>query len=85
MLQAKPVLIEINLLLVKEVFNEVQQLLLSSIYQGVFFTKELFNIIILVIFVTLFKKLLLLSVIEKKHYMLLGDQAKNKHSTEIVL
>lgn len=31
------------------------------------------------------KKLLLLSVMEKKRYMLLGDQPKNKHSTEIVL
>lgn len=56
MLQAKPALIEIDLLLVKEVFNEVQQLLLSSICQGIFFTKELFNKINLVIFVTLFKK-----------------------------
>lgn len=39
----------------KEVFNTVQQLLSFTIYQIIFFIKELFNAIILVLFITLVK------------------------------
>lgn len=47
------------------------------IYQGIFFIKVLFNTIIWVIFITLLEEVLLPSGINKKCYMLLGNQAKN--------